>query len=248
MLASSALVVCLEREAEHEKTAKKTMKMLLQEVRVAGSAKKKYLAIDAAASLKLVERDSGGLVYADLWQDGVAVFCAKRRNPDSPKPGYSSHQFGFGVDLDLRGTQEKTRLNYKELLKVMEKSFWYCYRRDEEPNLPGSEHFDYFGEHAMNYLLKATYDPIKWPRAAEERIHELHGEDFSLSIAQVQKKLGELGIYSLPISGELDEYTREAIMVFQRAWGLSEDGTASMPFCRVLSVLTVELEISPVAW
>jgi len=224
------------------------MKILLQRIAVLGPAKNKLLAIDAAASLKLVEKESGGLVYSDMWQDGVDVFRASRMSPGSPRPGYSSHQFGFGLDLDLPASLDRLKISYPELLKFMEKNFWYCYRRDGAPALCGSEHFDYFGEKALRYLLKATHDPIKWPRAAEERIYELYGDDFQLSLAQVQGGLSKLGLYSLPISGELDTYTREALMVFQRAWKLTEDGTASQSTCRVLSVRTADLEITPVAW
>jgi hypothetical protein len=224
------------------------MKMLLQEVRVAGSAKKKYLSPEAASSLKLVERDSGGLVYADLWQDGISVLCARRRDPDNPRPGYSSHQFGFGIDIDLRATLEKTRYVYQDLVKLLQDHYWYCYRRDGEPDLPGSEHFDYFGEHATKYLLKATHDPIKWPRAAEERIHELHGESFGLSVTQVQQGLAKLSLFSMPVTGDVDNYTREALFAFQRAWRLAESGAPDISTCRVLSVLTADLEIAPVAW
>jgi hypothetical protein len=249
---SSVLVVFVFLEKQSKKPRKKrlkeTMKILLQQIAVLGPAKKKYLAPSAAASLKLVEKESGGLVYSDVWQDSVAVLIASRISQNGPRPGYSSHQFGLGVDLDLTASLDRLKISYPELLKLLEKNFWYCYRRDGEPSLCGSEHFDYFGEKAWRYVFIATNDHRKWNRAAEERIYELYGDDFKLSVSQVQSGLSELGIYALPVSGELDAYTREALMVFQRAWKLPEDGTANMSTCRVLSVLTADLEIFPVAW
>lgn len=220
------------------------MKLILQQVAVQGPARMKYLSPNAAATLRLIEKETGGLVYNELWQDGVGVLRARRFHPERPRPGYAPNQFGIGLDLDLRASLAKKGMSYGNLLRAMTENGWYCYRRDGEAG-GGAEHFDYFGEHGLRYLMKTTLDPLTWPRAAEERIYDLHGTQFQLTLPQVQAGLAELHLYAGKLSGEHDDYTREAILALQRTWGLAEDGTVSTTVCRLVAVLTADLEIQP---
>jgi hypothetical protein len=223
------------------------MKLALQQLAVRGPARMKYLAPDAAVALHAVERDTDGLIYFDMWRDPTASLLARRTRKGSQLPGYTTHGFGLAVDLDLLATLDEKKIRYEDLLYIMRKRGWYCHRRDGEANLPESEHFNFLGELAEKYLVKTTMDPTTWQRPAEERIYERYGCHFQVDLPGVQKLLERAGFYVGPQSGQLDAYTREAILAFQRAWDLIEDGTASMTLCRALVFVTAERQLLPVA-
>ena len=118
-----------------------------------------------------------------------------------------------------------------------------CYRRDEEKDAPGSQHFNYFGKFATNYLIPCTRDPQTWDKAPEQKIWENYKDYFSLDIKGVQETLKKAGYYKGDITGTIDSYTREAILIFQRSWGLIQNGSIDPALCRALSFITATIEI-----
>src|SRR4030067_628099 len=105
------------------------MKLVLQQVNVRGPARMKFLASDAAVSLAALERDTGGLVYNDLWRDPVASLQARRTRKTSQLPGYTTHGYGLGVDLDLKTILQEKQIRYEDLLYIMKKRGWLWHRR-----------------------------------------------------------------------------------------------------------------------
>jgi hypothetical protein len=57
--------------------------------------------------------------------------------------------------------------------------------------------------------------------------------------------LAKIGFYAGESSGAGDLYTREAVMAFQRAWDLIENGLTDTTLCRVLAFVTAEKEFRP---
>lgn len=220
------------------------MKLALQQVSVRGPARMKYLAVDAAAALNSLEKDTGGLVYIDMWRDPVDSLVARRTRKTSQIPGYSTHNYGLAIDLDLKTILDEKKIRYEDLLYLMKKRGWYCHRRDGEVSRPEAEHFNFLGDLAEKYLVKTTMDPTTWQRPAEERIYERYGKEFQLDIKTIQRLLSQINFYIGPFTGQLDPYTREGILAFQRAWDLVEDGTASPSLCRALSFVTCEKQMN----
>lgn len=204
-----------------------------------------FLAPDAAAALMAVEKDLPGLAYEDMWRDPAASLLARRTNPNGQLPGYSTHNFGLAVDLDMKTILKEGKLRYLEdIIKLMKKRGWYCHRRDGEAGHFDSGHFNFLGVgSAENYLSKCTFDPKTWQIPAELCIWDRHSKDFQLSAVEVQQNLSKIGFYAGPATGERDGYTREAILAFQRAWDLPQSGSADLAFCRVLAFVTAEREV-----
>ena len=223
------------------------MKLVLQQVAVRGPVRLPYLAVDAAASLRAIEKDTGGLVYLDMWRDPVGCLLANRIRRSGLSPGYTPHSYGLAVDLDLKAVLDEKKIRYEDLLYVMKKRGWFCHRRDGQIGQPEAEHFNYLGDLAEKYLVKTTMDPTTWGRPAEERIFEKHGKDFRVTLPEAQRCLAKIGLYNGPFSDAYDAYTREAILAFQRTYDLVEDGTAGLTFCRVLSYVSASVELRPVS-
>jgi len=223
------------------------MKLVLQQLPpgLRGPARQKLLAPDAAASLESLEKDTDGLDYLDVYRDPVACLLARRTRKGSQLPGYTSHGYGMSIDLDIKKILEERKISYETLLYVLKKRGWFCHRRDGDPNGREAEHFNYLGDLGEKYLLRCTLDPTTWSRAAEERIYEKYGTHFQVDLPTCQRLLARAGFYTGEFTGTLDPYTREAVMAFQRAWDLVEDGTVGPTFCRVLVYITCEVERLP---
>jgi hypothetical protein len=223
------------------------MKLVLQQLpsTLRGTARMKLLAPDAAESLLKLEKDTGGLVYADMWRDAVSSLLAKRTRRATQIPGYSSHNYGMGLDLDVKTILSEKKIRYEDLLHVMKKRGWYCHRRDGLDGQVDSDHFNFLGDAANQYLVKCTQDPITWDNAIEQRIFDKYQNDFQLSTKQAQELLAKIGFYAGESSGAGDLYTREAVMAFQRAWDLIENGLTDTTLCRVLAFVTAEKEFRP---
>lgn len=221
------------------------MKLVLQQLpsSLRGEAKLKFLAPDAAGALLKVEKDTGGLIYTDLWRDPVASMVAKRTRRSTQLPGYSAHNFGMGMDLDVKTILAEKKILYEDLLYLLKKRGWYCHRRDGVENATDFDHFNFLGDTANQYLLKCTMDPVTWDYAVDDRITERYQADFQLSVKQVQTSLAGIGFYAGEPSGTIDLYTREAIMAFQRAWDLIENGLADATLCRVVAFVTSSREM-----
>lgn len=219
------------------------MKLVLRQLpeTVKGPARLKFLAPEAADALLALEKDSGGFTYTDFWRDPVGSLLAKRSRKTSQLPGYSAHGFGLALDIDLSVLDEK-KISYEDLLYFMKKRGWVCHRRDGDYTLPEAEHFNFLGHLSERYLIACTLDPTTWQKAAEERIFEKYGQDFQLTVPQVQEKLALLGLYRGAFSGQVDLYTREAILAFQRTWDLTENGLPDSVLCRVLAVVTADIQ------
>lgn len=226
------------------------MRIVLHQVPSArGTSRMPFLVPEAALALLQVEKDIGQLVYTDMWRDPISSLLQKRLRPDIPKPGYDPHNYGLSVDLNVGVILESKNIKYEELLHSMKKRNWICHRRDGEKNKPGYEQFNFFKDEPTKYLEKCTLNPETWDSAAELRIWELHGKDFRLTTKEVQARLTRILMYTGKFTETNDAYTREAIMTFQKAWGLNQSGIIDLTLCRTLALVTTELELNQIpAW
>jgi hypothetical protein len=218
------------------------MKLVLQQIpKVRGDVRRPFLAPDAALSLASIEVDTDGLIYTEMWRDGVDSLLAKRMKGSS-LVGYSPHNFGLAIDIDVEKILDQKKIRYEDLLWLMKRRGWYCFRRDGVQDQAGAGHFNFLGEGADKYLAKSNQDPITWQTVAEFRIWERHGTEFQLETKEVQIRLSKLGLFTEPFTGQRDLYTREAIIAFQRAWDLAQTGSPDMTLCRALSFVTADIK------
>ena len=208
-----------------------------------GNVRMPFLAPEAATAFIILENDTGGLIYTDMWRDPTASLLAKRMKRVTQVPGYSLHNYGLAVDIDVKTYTNEKKIRYEDLLYLLKKRGWVCHRRDGEEDKPGSEHFNYLGPDADRYLTKCTMDPITWGYPAEMRILERFDKDFQLTAKDVQLKLAQLGLYTGIITGQFDMYTREAILAFQRAWDLIPTGSVDPSLCRVLAFVSSDRQM-----
>jgi hypothetical protein len=91
------------------------------------------LAPDAARSFLTLERESGGLVYTEIYQSLDATLAALERRRETYQPSFSPHGYGLAFDLDVDATLARTRWTYARLLVVPRRAQpGSCFRRDGE--------------------------------------------------------------------------------------------------------------------
>jgi hypothetical protein len=195
-----------------------------------------YLDPAAAESFVAMEKEVGKLICLTMWWGPEHNLISKRLNKEVEPPGYSGHNFGFSIDLNLTDTLRTLKISYEVLLQRMKKFGWYCHRHDKEPQAPYSDHFNYLGaDGAAALAIVENMNPESWGRAVEHHIVDRYGRFLHLSPAQVQGTLSAMKMYSGACTGNIDIMSREAILCFQRAWGLAETGDISIVLQRVLA-------------
>lgn len=223
------------------------MKMELRQAPgVSGPAKMKLLQHDAAAALQEADKELKSVVllkYTDMWRDPVAQLCATRLRPESPTLGYNGHGFGVSFDIDI--TSIRDQAHFDIVRSILRKHGWYCHRRDGAVLAVGAWHFDFLGPLAEKYLIESNFDPQTWNRPVQTFIYERWGDRFRLNVEEAQVCLSETGLFKGYATGELDFYTREALMAFQRTWRLPENGQADARTCRVLALVSSRVHILP---
>lgn len=217
------------------------MKLVLEKIEVLGQARYKYLAQDAARALRQMQKEINGISYTDMWRDPITQLEKNRLHPELPALGYDGHSYGMTISIDIHSIDRQ--VGYDRALLVFKKHGWHCHRRDGQiGNL--CEQFHFFGEFAERYLVKASFDPETWNRPVEEYIYSKYGMEFQKDLRTAQTFLAKAGLYRGEASGSLDAYTREALMAFQRTWRLPETGQADAALCRVLTLVTCQVELS----
>lgn len=206
----------------------------------------RFLAPDAAQGLLRLEKDTGGYVYTDIFRSADSSLAARRVKRGVQRPGYSPHNYGFAVDLDVYPILKKYGIHYGELLEVMKAHGWYCHRRDGlGPEEMEAWHFNYLGPDADKYLANVDIDrPVSWSNAAEARILERYASSFHLTTVEIQTALKDLKIYGGEADGDPNSHLyREAVMVFQRAWDLEVDGDPGTVTQRTLALVTARQDV-----
>lgn len=182
----------------------------------------RYLHPQAADSLTGFELEHPGMLWiSDCYRSAEAsreAWMAHRAGVQ--RPGWSAHNFGLALDLDIvRILNRSPDLHYADLLAIMARYGWYCHRRDEQR---GAEdwHFNHLGSSADHCLLLAGRHPESWSRPVEERIQDLYGSQFLLSIVDCQAALARLGYDCGPADGIPGPRTRAAVERFRQDWSM----------------------------
>jgi len=206
-------------------------------------ARARFLQKGAADALLQLESDIGHLVYTDIFRSPEASLLAVRTRRGVQRPAYSGHNYGLSFDIATEDTLATLGMDYKNLSVAMEAHGFYCHRRDLSD---GSEswHWNWLGDDASTCLKDVVpTDHNTWKLAVEARIEQFYGHDFGLSPIEIQAGLAKLSLYHGAFDGKLGSLTSEAILAFQRSWGLTEDGIAGPITQRTLAYVSADRQI-----
>lgn len=193
-----------------------------------------YLAPDAADGFVLLYLD--WIRVSDMLRSAESSLAAVKAGRGAKMPGFSGHNFGFSIDIDVDWALEHTGRTKRELDTYMADVGWFCHRQDHRR---GREdwHYNFFGAGFDVEGAKTTEALL------EKKIQETYGTEFVLSKKEVQEALKKLKMYSGEIDGKHGPITQAAISAFQRAWSLPSSGTADAKTQRVLAFLTADVKL-----
>lgn len=195
----------------------------------------------AAAAFKPL---AAHVVVSDMFRSPESSLAAVRSGRGAKPPGYSGHNYGLSIDIDIMPTWSRIggialRLDKGALDEHFEQYGWYCHRRD---HLIGSEawHYNHLGYEANADIRPRAHSTAG---ALETKIMRLYGGQFELGETAAQMALARLRLYSGELDGVLGPLSREAICAFQRTWGLKATGSLDATTQRTLAYVAADKEI-----
>lgn len=185
----------------------------------------RWLHPDAKRRLEGLAKD--GLVCTDVYRSPAASLVALKTKRGVQPPGYSAHNYGLAVDLDVKQSMDRLEFVSKEQLDTrMRVAGFECFCKD---HLLKSESWHYtFGARGPG------------SKAVEAVILEHYGKCFVYDNKTAQFYLRELRLYDGALDGKLGPQSRMAIRLFQRQWAISETGTLDAKTRRLLALVTAE--------
>jgi hypothetical protein len=195
-----------------------------------------------AAEAYLQHLAGSGIVVSDMYRSAESSLAAVRAGRGAKAPGYSAHNYGMAIDLDVgRSMKARSFATKKQLDAFMEHAGFFCHRRDHliTPLKGESHHFNFLGPGALIPVVKSTSGLI------EAKILLLYGIYLAarLSNLEVQECLKKLRLYSGDLDGDLGPLSRQAVRVFQRGWGITETGKLDSKTQRTLVFVACEKRI-----
>lgn len=190
-----------------------------------------------AAHAYLTTGMSEKIVVSDMYRSAESSLEAVKAGRGAKMPGYSAHNYGLAVDLDVEQSMRLLGGDKKKLDLWLEERGFFCHRRDHAiTNLQGESHH-------FNFLGPGTVISPKFSTTSgyiEARIVELYGAGFKLSDTEAQKALAKLGLYKGEIDGIIGPRSRAAIGAFQRALKLGDTEILDRQTLRTLAFVTAE--------
>lgn len=181
------------------------------------------------------------VVVSDVLRSAESSLNAVRRGRGAQAPGFSAHNYGKAIDLDVKATMKALGLKTKADLDAwMEQRGWYCHRRDHRMDSE-SWHYNFLG---VGYVVSAKSKRTSGD--VEALIVRQYGADMVPGDSQCQAMLASLRMYHGEVDGIVGDMTREAVRVFQRAWAskrVKETGKLDADTRRTLAFVTATLDI-----
>jgi hypothetical protein len=159
----------------------------------------------------------------DMFRSAEVTMMAIAAGRGTRLPGYSGHNFGFSIDIDLDVTLRERRLEKAAFDSWMAARGWHCERRDGTRGLD-DHHYDFLALGEQLGLAPMS-DPI---RDLETLIVRVYGEALAPDPEESQRQLKKLRHYGGVVDGEIGPVTTEAIRIFQRAWQLDRDAQTTL--------------------
>jgi peptidoglycan hydrolase-like protein with peptidoglycan-binding domain len=194
----------------------------------------KYIHPSALAGLRAITLDNQFKVaISDMFRSPMASLEARQRKTGVQRPGYSAHNYGIAIDVDVDQTLTLMSMTYSDFLAWMSQSGWTCHRSDQKR---GSEdwHFNLLGMGATPPTGAAG--PQRW-------IVNTYGKELTGDERWAQQCLHSLKLYEGEIDGDFGNLSRAALLAFQRMYKIPEDCVLDELTCRSLAIATAEMEI-----
>jgi hypothetical protein len=175
---------------------------------------------------------------SDIFRTPESSLAAVKSGRGAKPPGYSGHNFGLSIDIDVKKTMLNLGMkNKQELDTWMEDRFWYCHRRDHKMESE-NWHYNHLGIGIeISTKVKTTAGYIEY------KILELYEKDFKQNSFTIQEELARLKLYNGSIDGKLGPISKAAIGAFQRAWNLADSGIADDVTKRTLALVAAEKDL-----
>ena len=199
---------------------------------------------DAARAFERACVTVGRLRVSDMFRTAEQSLLARSQKSGVQPPGYSAHNFGLAIDVDVATVLSRLGLSKAAFDQRMAACGWWCHRKDD---LPASEwwHYNYLGDELeARPFLEASSRSSNTSAAIEAKIAHLYGAGFVLSDVGVQEALSRLRIYQGELDGIIGPRTRHALEAFQRAWELPVTSRPDGRTQRTLALVSAELEIA----
>jgi len=200
--------------------------------------------------LRLLVDSLWSIRLTDMYRDAVVSLLARLSKAGVQRPGWSGHNYGISLDLDVDGTlrsfqkiNERRAISarlpseYSGLLDWMYERGWVCHRHDDQRGFE-DWHFNSWGS--------TPSSPPHGTRGVSTWIDEHH--DFDLDEKGAQKALAAIGLYHGDIDGDFGPLSRAALQAFERAYHLLADGYLDSVACRTLAFVTAERKITKVPY
>lgn len=203
-------------------------------------ARMSRLHFDAASAFAAIEKALGQrLRVSDMFRTAEQSLQAMQEKSGVMPPGFSLHNYGIAIDVDIDSMLAATKLDKPSFDKLMREHGWYCHRKD---NKRGMEdwHYNHLGADAATFL-KASEKSTNTSAAGDARILALYGDQLTLDPKEVQECLLHLKLYSGEVDGLIGPRTRQSIMAFQRAWRLQPSGQVDARTERTLAYVSADL-------
>lgn len=176
-----------------------------------------WLAPDAAESFSRDLADH--VVVSDMFRGPDSSLAAKRAGRGAAAPGYSAHNYGRAIDINIRETMRELGLGTKaELDTWMDAHGWRCWRRD---HAMASEAWHYYWTTGVEWR---GVPMLEWQAACERDFPAVGATGRHDAYAR-QSALSVLGYYSGECDGKWGPLSRAAAHAFERAWGPNTDRT-----------------------
>src|SRR5436853_1929654 len=187
------------------------------------------------------------IVVSEMLRTAEGSLIAMASGTGSRAPGYSGHNFGFSIDVNLEQTLANLGLSKPAFDRWMVERGWYCARRDSTRGLDDA-HYDYLRA-GSELNLASTADPI---RDVEQLIVRVHGDALLPADDECEVILKKLRMFGGIVDGSLGLLAQEGIKIFQRAWNLIGDprvtpGTLDPRTRRTLAFVGHQRRLAPIA-
>lgn len=187
---------------------------------------------EAAEALKKVYeqivKEGGYLFISDMFRSAAMQQKAHedwkmgRKSSYSPPACSSVHESGRAIDIDVYDT----KIGHKRVREILKANGW----TNIVETLTGPEcwHYEFRGQKWENYRKEYGYKAMA--HQMKEEIGNFAGtklaQKYEKDIKWVQESLNKLMGTKLIVDGDYGEKTKQAIISFQKKYGLQVDGVA----------------------
>ena len=177
---------------------------------------------------------------SDMLRTAESSLQAMQEKAGVQPPGFSAHNFGFAIDIDVEENMKRLGFASKAGLDSKMAEFgWFCHRRD---GARGFEdwHYNHLGTRpeAEQFLAKASRTSTAG--AVEAKMQAVYGDELVLTPTEMQEALAKMRCYSGDIDGVIGPRSKQALMAFQRAWKLKPTGEMDAKTERTLALVSAD--------